>query len=761
MTQEGQGHPQTEPPTSPDSQRETPAHPAEKPDTNQGLEGQSLEVEGIEGTNEMEGEESVTVQREVHREREGEESGKGEGDEVDEGVEQVMQGEGEVHEERESMAETSDEEDGVGDERIDAGDGQPDRELKREEEREEREEEVEKEGDNMNTEATEESEPACEPGCEEEEEEEGEEELPPPPPPEDQEEDQDQDQDLPDPPRSLDIVRLDNGIGPENGIKGHENEDDEDDEDEREGGGLVEVIHEHLDTFSSTFECSVELADTEVEEEEEEGRENQDSFSSVFERIVEHVVAIEGEEEEDEEDGEGEREKSGMDNKDGFSSTFERIVESALLRGGTCYSSLDSLDVLSLTDETDSCVSFEAPLTPLIQQRSFLQSPEPLELELATVMEQEGSEAGPEAQRGEPEAGENAAGRELGSGGSPLRTTITGTRSEFVLSQPGRWAIPNGFHMNTQGGAEGSGAIPNSMSDTNVTDVLSDSEPSGLEQLERGSTDTLANGCRAECNAAKRLAKRLFYLEGFKRCDVARHLGKNNEFSQLVASEYLSFFDFSGLSLDKALRNFLKAFPLMGETQERERILVHFSKRFCVCNPTALAPEGKDISERNDNDEEDDDGAHTLTCALMLLNTDLHGHNIGKKMSCQQFISNLDSLNDGKDFPKDLLKVLYNSIKNEKLEWAIEEEEFRKSLSELVEEQCEGGGKRGVARVTDGNNPFIAIPILLNAVTYKHGVLTRKSHADMDGKRSEDTHKHTQQHTHTESHTWDFLMYES
>lgn len=68
-----------------------------------------------------------------------------------------------------------------------------------------------------------------------------------------------------------------------------------------------------------------------------------------------------------------------------------------------------------------------------------------------------------------------------------------------------------------------------------------------------------------------------------------------------------------------------------------------------------------------------------------------------------------------------------------------EEEELRKSLSELVEEQCEGGSKR-VARVTDGSNPFIAIPILLNAVTYKHGVLTRKSHADMDGKRSEYTH---------------------
>jgi hypothetical protein len=32
--------------------------------------------------------------------------------------------------------------------------------------------------------------------------------------------------------------------------------------------------------------------------------------------------------------------------------------------------------------------------------------------------------------------------------------------------------------------------------------------------------------------------------------------------------------------------------------------------------------------------------------------------NIGKKMSCQQFIANLDQLNDGQDFAKDLLKVL-------------------------------------------------------------------------------------------------------
>ncbi|XP_016305686.1 PH and SEC7 domain-containing protein 2-like isoform X2 [Sinocyclocheilus anshuiensis] len=489
-------------------------------------------------------------------------------------------------------------------------------------------------------------------------------------------------------------------------------EDDSEGREDEEGVLEEPSAQGNIDAFSSTFELSVEEADAEVEDEdggEERETRNQDSFSSTFESIVEQVAKTTAvEEEEDEGEEEYDRTK---ESQDGFSSTFERIVESELLRGGTCYSSLDSLDVLSLTDETDSCVSFEAPLTPLIHQRALM-GPEPPELELETV--QEGAE-------GEAELGMETA-RDEASSASPLRITIPGSRSENVLSQPAQWSIPNGFHIELPGNGESGGTMPNSISDATLTDVLcdSDSELGSMDTLERGSMDTLANGCRVDADAAKRLAKRLFYLEGFKRCDVARHLGKNNEFSQLVASEYLSFFDFTGLSLDRALRNFLKAFPLMGETQERERVLVHFSKRFCHCNPEALTSE---------------DGAHTLTCALMLLNTDLHGHNIGKKMSCQQFISNLDGLNDGKDFPKELLKVLYNSIKNEKLEWAIEEEELRKSLSELVEEQCEVGGKR-VFRVTDGSNPFIAIPLLLNAVTYKHGVLTRKSHADMDGKRT-------------------------
>ncbi|XP_058705015.1 PH and SEC7 domain-containing protein 2 [Poecile atricapillus] len=400
------------------------------------------------------------------------------------------------------------------------------------------------------------------------------------------------------------------------------------------------------------------------------------------------------------------------DIRDGFSSTFEKIVESDLMKG-TYYSSLDSLDVLSLTDETDSCVSFEAPLTPLIQQRAK-ESPELLEQKLAAQQREALHHMAADKQ-------EQAAAKPAeGDFGSPLRHSITSSRSENVLSRLSLKSIPNGFHVESS--EEDATKIINSISDASLKDTLSDSDSDmgSTEQLDQGSTDTLANGCRADSEAAKRLAKRLYNLEGFKRCDVARQLGKNNEFSKLVAEEYLSFFDFTGLTLDKALRTFLKAFPLMGETQERERVLIHFSRRYCQCNPEESTSE---------------DGIHTLTCALMLLNTDLHGHNIGKKMSCQQFIANLDGLNDGKDFAKDLLKTLYNSIKNEKLEWAIDEDELRKSLSELVDDKF-GASAKKVTRIVDSSNPFLDIPQALNAVTYKHGVLTRKTHADMDGKRT-------------------------
>eukprot|EP00070_Physeter_catodon_P005980 XP_007112696.1 PH and SEC7 domain-containing protein 4 [Physeter catodon] len=219
----------------------------------------------------------------------------------------------------------------------------------------------------------------------------------------------------------------------------------------------------------------------------------------------------------------------------------------------------------------------------------------------------------------------------------------------------------------------------------------------------------LENGVRTD-KGAWNLASRLYRLEGFRKSEVAAYLQKNNDFSRTVAEKYLSFFQFGGQSLDRALRAFLHSLVLSGETQERERILHQFSKRFYHCNPGLFSSV---------------DCVHTLTCAIMLLNTDLHGQNIGKSMSCQEFITNLNGLRDGGNFPKELLKALYWSIRSEKLEWAVDEEDAARP------EKARPSPLAGKM-----SNPFLQLVQDPTVPTYKQGILARKMHQDADGKKT-------------------------
>ncbi|TRZ12526.1 hypothetical protein HGM15179_014577 [Zosterops borbonicus] len=365
---------------------------------------------------------------------------------------------------------------------------------------------------------------------------------------------------------------------------------------------------------------------------------------------------------------------------DVYSSQFENILDNASL-----YYSAESLE--TLYSEPDSFFSFEMPLTPMIQQR-------------------------------------------MKEGGQFLdRTSALGQ-----IDVPDREVkgcgegIANGLRDASETLFKGDVTeVPHLESNVELRNVLLDSSAAmgGNELQERDATGApghdLSNGSSSNLEAARRLAKRLYHLDRFKRSDVAKHLGKNNEFSKLVAEEYLKFFDFTGMTLDCSLRSFFKAFSLVGETQERERVLIHFSSRYYQCNPNAISSQ---------------DGVHCLTCAMMLLNTDLHGHNIGKKMTCQEFIANLQGMNGGKDFPRGLLKALYNSIKNEKLEWAVDEEEKKKSHSDGTDEKDNGNQTKAVSRIGNSNNPFLDIPHDPNASVYKTGFLARKIHADMDGKKT-------------------------
>ncbi|XP_021206998.2 PH and SEC7 domain-containing protein isoform X3 [Bombyx mori] len=212
--------------------------------------------------------------------------------------------------------------------------------------------------------------------------------------------------------------------------------------------------------------------------------------------------------------------------------------------------------------------------------------------------------------------------------------------------------------------------------------------------------------------SAERLAKRLYHLDGFKKSDVSRHLSKNNEFSRAVAEEYVKHFEFANTTLDAALRTFLARFALSGETQERERVLVHFSRRYLECNPGTFNSQ---------------DAVHTLTCAIMLLNTDLHGCGGAlQRMSCAEFIDNLADLNDGDNFPRDTLKHLYHAIRSQPLQWALDTESAVATAGAGGEVRAAGGGA----------NPFLDVADPSRAVEYKKGYVMRKCCVDPNGKRT-------------------------
>ncbi|XP_061564758.1 PH and SEC7 domain-containing protein 1-like [Cololabis saira] len=389
--------------------------------------------------------------------------------------------------------------------------------------------------------------------------------------------------------------------------------------------------------------------------------------------------------------------------EDTFSRHFESIMESHRAKG-TSYNSLDSDELL--TSSTQTVLTFDLPtLTPAIHGPLCQSARQIVQLSFAPLAHGERPSLSDSVftVTGDSDATRAPSSERLSSGSDD-----TLPRGKEGAQLGSSWYISTSF------------SLPSREKVRLATDSELDQDLS--ERLGLGSSDTLTNGShRADLAAARRLAKRLFNLDGFRKSDVSRHLSKNNDFSRMVAEEYLSFFTFTDLTPDQALRTFLRQFALTGETQERERVLSHFSRRYMDCNPHVLPSE---------------DAAHTLTCALMLLNTDLHGQNIGKRMSCTQFIGNLEGLNDGQDFPKDLLKALYNSIKSQKLQWTLDEEELRKSFSELGDTLCDSDPSRSMKRVSSSGKSLSEEAEPTGALLYKNGFLVRKVHADSDGKRT-------------------------
>lgn len=88
----------------------------------------------------------------------------------------------------------------------------------------------------------------------------------------------------------------------------------------------------------------------------------------------------------------------------------------------------------------------------------------------------------------------------------------------------------------------------------------------------------------------------------------------------------MDLYDFKDKSIVASLRLVCNRLVLRAETQQVDRILVAFAKRWCDCNPN--------------HGFKHMDIIHTICYSIMLLNTDLHVADIESKMTRSQFIKN-------------------------------------------------------------------------------------------------------------------------
>ncbi|KAG5981237.1 hypothetical protein E4U55_003148 [Claviceps digitariae] len=114
--------------------------------------------------------------------------------------------------------------------------------------------------------------------------------------------------------------------------------------------------------------------------------------------------------------------------------------------------------------------------------------------------------------------------------------------------------------------------------------------------------------------------------EFIQKDKAAAWMGEQGPIRQRTLQAYMELYSFTDQSILDSLRRVCQRLVLKAETQQVDRILVAFSKRWCDCNPQ--------------HGFKATDVIHTICYSIMLLNTDLHVADIEQKMTRSQFVKN-------------------------------------------------------------------------------------------------------------------------
>ncbi|KAJ1025139.1 hypothetical protein NDA16_002645 [Ustilago loliicola] len=167
----------------------------------------------------------------------------------------------------------------------------------------------------------------------------------------------------------------------------------------------------------------------------------------------------------------------------------------------------------------------------------------------------------------------------------------------------------------------------------------------------RGIDDLVKNGFIRSREPAD-IARFLLYADGLSKAQIGEFLGEGTPESNAIMHAFVDMMNFEGLGFTDALRRFLQAFRLPGESQKIDRYMLKFAERFVHGNPNAFA---------------NADTAYVFAYSVIMLNTDAHNKQVKHRMTLQDFIKNNSGIDDGQSLPEEYLKSVYDEIQNNEI----------------------------------------------------------------------------------------------
>lgn len=148
------------------------------------------------------------------------------------------------------------------------------------------------------------------------------------------------------------------------------------------------------------------------------------------------------------------------------------------------------------------------------------------------------------------------------------------------------------------------------------------------------------------------IARFLLYADGLSKAQIGEFLGEGTPESNAIMHAFVDMMNFEGLGFTDALRRFLQAFRLPGESQKIDRYMLKFAERFIHGNPDAFA---------------NADTAYVFAYSVIMLNTDAHNPQVKHRMTFKDFVKNNSGIDDGKSLPEEYLRSVFDEIQTNEI----------------------------------------------------------------------------------------------